>query len=347
MRTAVGLSKRRGAWVAGFAVVVALLALAACGGDGDGGSEVDGPTPAAPSEGPASGAARLCASGFASDVTATVASPELIEISGLAASRRNEGVLWAHNDSGDTARVFAVGTAGEHLGAFSLAGAQAVDWEDMALGPGPQEGIDYLYLGDIGDNGEQRSEIVVYRVPEPDVTSGGTPATSDRPGVETLTLRYPDRAHDAETLLVDPVDGDLLIVTKEVSGSNALVFRAPPALAAGSTTTLEQVGAIDFRSLPARPLPLSPPTFVAGLGHLPTGGDVSPEGDVVAIRTYSTVWLWERPEGAPLWEAFTSTPCEGPSAVEPQGEAVAFLADGSGYVTVSEGANPPIHRFGE
>jgi hypothetical protein len=34
-----------------------------------------------------------------------------------------------------------------------------------------------------------------------------------------------------------------------------------------------------------------------------------------------------------------------PSAIEPQGEAIAFDADGRGYTTVSEGTNPPLHHF--
>ncbi len=57
------------------------------------------------------------------------------------------------------------------LGVFRVTGAQARDWEDISIGPGPQRGKSYLYIGDIGDNNEARSEIVVYRVAEPTLTA--------------------------------------------------------------------------------------------------------------------------------------------------------------------------------
>ena len=82
---------------------------------------------------------------------------------------------------------------------LDVPGAEAVDWEDLALGPGPG-GRPLLYLGDIGDNREARETVDVYRVPEPRATSG---ATATAPATR-LRLRYPDGAHDAETLLVAP-----------------------------------------------------------------------------------------------------------------------------------------------
>ena len=327
-------------------VSVALLALVAACGDGGGDQEAEStPTliPSLTAEKSAASAAEVCAA--TPQVLGSVGSPELIEISGIAASRQHDDVLWAHNDSGDTPRVFAMSMRGEHLATYALAGAEAIDWEDMAIGPGPVEGVDYLYLADIGDNDAVRPEIAVYRVREPDVGTDATPA-AELADVEKLTLRYPGAAHDAETLLVDPVRGDLLIVTKEVRGGNALVFRTPGTLAAGTTATLEQVAEIDFSALRSQvQIPPDAPPLVSGLPRLATGGDVSPAGNLVAIRTYSTVWVWTRPEGAPLWESFAGAPCEGASTIEQQGEALGFDADGTGYITVSEGTTPPLNYF--
>ena len=47
------------------------------------------------------------------------------EASGLAASRKNAGVLWTHDDSGDSARVFAMSYAGAHLGVYDVSAAGA------------------------------------------------------------------------------------------------------------------------------------------------------------------------------------------------------------------------------
>src|SRR5215510_12090696 len=89
------------------------------------------------------------------------------ESSGIAASRRNAGIFWTHNDSGDGPFVYAFDRQGKHRGVWQVTGANAIDWEDMAIGPGPRRGRSYLYLGDIGDNSKKRDQITVYRVAEP------------------------------------------------------------------------------------------------------------------------------------------------------------------------------------
>src|SRR5262245_40761495 len=77
---------------------------------------------------------------------------EITESSGIAASRRNPNLLWTHNDSGDRPLIYAFDRRGRHRGVWQVLGAKAEDWEDMAIGPGPNRGMAYVYLGDIGDN---------------------------------------------------------------------------------------------------------------------------------------------------------------------------------------------------
>ena len=50
------------------------------------------------------------------------------EPSGLARSRRHEGVFWTHNDSGDVPRFFAIDANGNLLAEFSVEGASHTDW---------------------------------------------------------------------------------------------------------------------------------------------------------------------------------------------------------------------------
>src|SRR5215510_11533992 len=66
------------------------------------------------------------------------------ESSGIGASRINRGILWTHNDSGAGPFIFAFDRKGKHRGVWRVAGAGCVDWEDMALGPGPAQGRSYL-----------------------------------------------------------------------------------------------------------------------------------------------------------------------------------------------------------
>lgn len=321
-----------------FAAMLLLLMLAACDGDSDDSPEASSTTVVATATVTVE-TETVCASGPATEI-GTVETGELTEISGLVASRTQQGVLWAHNDSGDTARVFAMTEEGDDLGAYPLAGVEAIDWEDMALGPGPVEGTDYLYLGDIGDNPAERPEITVYRVPEPDAGSGG-----ELTDVEALVLQYPDRPHDAEVLLVDPLDGTIYIVTKEVAGGPSTVFRT--SWTEGQSAVLEEVATVDFPALEVTAaLPEDAGVLVLALGWLPTGGDVAPDRSAVAIRTYSGVWVWQLEDDADLGQAFAGEPCEAPAAIEPQGEALAFDAESAGFYTASEGVNVPIYYTG-
>lgn len=257
----------------------------------------------------------------------TITDTALKEISGIEAGVVNPNLYWVHNDSGDTARVFAVNASGATQRIYSLTGASAVDWEDIAIGPGPTAGASYLYLADIGDNATSRSEIVVYRVLEPTVTAGVATSLS---GVAALRLRYPDGAHNAEALLIDPVSGELFVVEKTAQGGTARLYRAPANLAAGSLTTLTLAGTL---ALPA------------GSTNLVTGADVSPDGTQVAVRTYAAVLLWNRTAGASLSAVLAGTPCTGPVPAESKGEAIAFRPDGRGYVTVGEGSGAVLHTF--
>ncbi len=263
----------------------------------------------------------------------SLAAPEIDEASGLIASRKNAGVLWAHNDSGDKPRLFAFTPEGTHLGIYTLAGAKAEDWEDMASGPGPTAGAQYLYLGDIGDNAKARPNVTVYRVLEPTVSASQAPADVTLTGVEALVFTYPDGAQNAETLLVDPVSGDLAIVSKDASGTSKVYWSAAPQDAT-APRALTVVATLELGK-----------GALAHLGALSTGGDVSPDGSELIVRGYVGAALFRRPAGSPLHQAFASPPCKVPLAVELQGEALSFAAQGGGYYTVSEGKNPPLYVF--
>ena len=88
----------------------------------------------------------------------TITSEAVREASGIAASRTTEA-FWVVNDSGNAAVVYAVGADGTELAAVQLAGVLGFDWEAISLGPGPEPGVSYLYVGDIGDNFRLRNTI--------------------------------------------------------------------------------------------------------------------------------------------------------------------------------------------
>ncbi|MFH1613655.1 MAG: hypothetical protein ABIG61_01030 [Planctomycetota bacterium] len=254
----------------------------------------------------------------------TVESSLLNEASGLSASRKNKNVLWAHNDSGDSARVFAMSTTGRHLGIYNLSGAATVDWEDMALGPGPVDGIDYLYLGDIGDNGATRPYVKVYRVPEPVVDANQSPVNTTLAGVQAITLQYPDGARDAETLMVDPLTKDIYIISKRETYSR--LYRASYPQSTTAVITMEYKCSLPW--------------------GWATGGDISADGREIIVRGYFNASVWQRDRDADLSEAFSNSQFPAPLRSEPQGEAICFVKGfGCGYFTVSENIGQPIYYF--
>jgi hypothetical protein len=265
-------------------------------------------------------------------VLSTVDLPDLTEASGLAASS-HPGVLWVHNDSGDSARFFAINLQGELLGQFSLEGIAAVDWEDMAAGPGPEPGVRYLYLGDIGDNSKNRPFVTIHRVREPALPEGELPSSGLISEVHSFRLQYPEgKSHDCETLMVDPLDGTVILVNKALG----LSFKSSL-----FTVTLPTLP-------PEEPLTL---THLADINiSLPTAGDVSPDGTRWLLRNYNKAYLWRRSldsQGTPLTlpQTFSGMRFDVPLSPEPQGETVAFAMDGSGYYSLSEGKNQTLYFY--
>jgi hypothetical protein len=302
-------------------------------------------TPASVGDAPTTPAERLCErEGIVT--LGHVQNGELTEASGLVSSRTYPGVLWSHNDGGSGAGVFGIGKDGGDMGFHPLADVGAVDVEDIAIAAGATG--DDLFVADIGDNGLERRSIRIYRFPEPDPEQPG-PITA----VEVLEFAYPDGPHNSETVLVDSATNHVVIITKEqqLDGGMpdnfgrtlpSLVFEGAIDGHGAGPVELVHVGTIDMPALEAMndSAGLSPASFL-GFGGVPTGGDVSADGSLVALRTYEAVWLWDRRENQSVAEALLGAPCQVTVASERQGEAVAFLDDG--LVTLAEGVNQPIN----
>jgi hypothetical protein len=253
-------------------------------------------------------------------VLGIVQDDRITEASGMIASRRNPGWLWLHNDSGDRARLFAVGTSGDSLGELRLQGVIARDWEDIAIGPGTTEGVPYLYIGDIGDNERAFAHAVVYRFPEPAAASftEGQPLIIE--DFEKLEFVYPDGPHDIEVLLVDPDNEDLYLVTKRIWPTK--IFRAAGPQQSGSKRIVEVATTVNMGGFSA--------------------GDFSPDGEHILLKTAEYVFHWSHYPGQNLAQVFSEKPDTLPYVREPQGEAISFSSDGSGYYTVSEELNGSI-----
>jgi hypothetical protein len=259
---------------------------------------------------------------------ATLEDRKVRESSGLVASRRSPGLLWTHNDSGDGPFVYAFDRAGRSRGTFRVEGAQAVDWEDIAAGPGPAQGQSYLYAGDIGDNGRERESVVVYRFPEPELPAGQAGGKEARAtqAAEAIRLKYPDGAHNAEALAVHPATGDIYVVTK--ANAEAGVYKLAAPFDPKAVNTLAKVAT------------LRGPDF---FGTLVTGADISPDGRRVALCDYAQGYELTLPEGSKGFdEVWRQTPAAYSLGPRLQGESVAYRLDGAALLATSEKAPTPL-----
>lgn len=322
-------------WALG--VVIASVVLASsCGSGDDEHAEAESPVTSAELSDGVSGevnATELCATVVVAEEGAQVASPELTEISGLAASERHEDVLWAHNDSGSPAEIYAVGPDGADLGRYTVSGADAVDWEDISLGRGPRDDRGHLFIGDVGNNfGRSRGDdrpLVIYRVTEPDELVGDADGATEP--AHAFEVTYEDGSRDAEAIMFDPVSGDVLVVSKQWDSTAAGVYRLPAEVALSDEA-------------PTGPTTLERVAEVAGTGgtDMVTAGDIGADGRMIALRTYSQVWVWERDVDRTVGDTLAGPATCQFDVTEPQGEAVAFGGAGRGIVTISEGDHPPI-----
>lgn len=238
--------------------------------------------------------------------------PVIDEASGLVASHANSGMLWTHNDSGDKARIFLIDSLGKYQATVWVKGATNRDWEDIALGAGPQPDNTYLYIGEIGDNLARYPHKVIYRIEEPKFTGDTTLSVED---VDSIRFTLPDGNRDTEALMIDPHTKDLYIFSKWEEAIN--LYRLPYPQSTTEMMVAEKV-------LEALPFTL----IVAA--------DWSADGEEILIKSYKQVYYWKRKKDQPLSETLREVPEILPYDEEPQGESIAFALDGSGYYTLSE-----------
>jgi hypothetical protein len=205
----------------------------------------------------------------------------LAECSGLVQSRRHPGVFWSLSDSGDTNRIFALRADGKILREVRIQGAQNIDWEEIST-----DDAGFLYISDSGNNRNARRDLVIYRVAEPDPAKG----PEQIPVSARLAFRYPDQHgypqanalnFDAEALFW--ARGRLYILTKHRSDSRTTLYRFPTS-AGTEEVELEKLGTVDVGES-GRPF-----------GGMVTAASVTPDGRTLAVLTYNSVLLFQRPE---------------------------------------------------
>lgn len=248
----------------------------------------------------------------------TLANEAISESSGLACSRTAAGVFWTHNDSGDSARVFAFNMKGEDLGECSIEGASARDWEDMASWTVGRRG--HLLLADVGDNQRKRKSCVLYDVLEPPVDPKQRSVARSAEVFRRIEFVYEDGPRNCEAVAVDPVGKCIYLISKEpLSKVYALPWPKPDArmpVRARVIATLRVPGA--------------------------TGMDISPDGLRAIVLTYAHAFEYTREPDEKWADAFARKPRPIKMPPRVQGESICYGADGKTIYLTSEGAPTPL-----
>ena len=219
----------------------------------------------------------------------------LTEISGIAASLIHDNVVWVHNDSSDAARLYALDLETcDTVSELRLRGVQARDFEGLASTRNAR-GRAALWVGDIGDNRDSWPSVTLHRVWEPK-----TLGTRSRP-VKSWDFTYPDRPHNAETLMVS--GRSVWVATWQLATGG--VYSVPLRRTVASAERLDDVG------------------------PLTTDGSIHPDERGYVLRDYLDVHFYM---GLPPGRKVATFAL--PRQV--QGEAITWTSDGTGLLIASE-----------
>ena len=254
----------------------------------------------------------------------------LVEVSGLAVGRRNPSLLWTHNDSGDSARIFAINQQGQVVTEVTVAGRRRLrlGGHRHRAGPGGRRPA-----VDLGGRHRRQPPLPAGRhhLPLPRARPRRvTPAQlTVRPA---LDVTYPDRPNNVESLMVDPVSGDGFLVGKDVAAEDDRRRLPPPTR----------------RAAQRRP----PRAATGGQGRRPARSAGWSDGGGHLARRDARPHQ-QRPPGLPLaprpgepvadvLAAAPTAPCDVPIG---GGEAAAFSVDGRHLWPMDEGAGAVLRRY--
>ncbi|MXY90537.1 MAG: hypothetical protein F4Y89_08375 [Gammaproteobacteria bacterium] len=274
-------------------------------------------------------------SGYRLEVSHRVEFEPIGEMSGIVQNPL-DGSFWVHNDSGDEPQLFAIDAQGrvqipENLAndyhseevepgkepwpGVRIENAVNQDWEDVT-----SDGVN-LYIADMGNNRNARRNLGIYVVPW-DSLSDTQAATATR----FIPVHYPEqtgfppleRHFDSESLFF--ADSRLYAITKhrqpvpiQQPQPGANLYR----LDSQSETASNALTLIDHH-----------PDLTSA-----TAAELSPDGETLAVLSYTAIWLFERPMAGDAWLSAPSRRLPLDIDAARQVEAITWLDDETLIIT--------------
>ncbi len=182
--------------------------------------------------------------------------PELVESSGLTASRNHPRVFWTHNDDGSPT-LFAVDRRGKMVQSYVLPGARNRDWESIAL---DDEGFLYILDNTSRLRSDFKSTIYIFKEPDPYRDKSIGPPRS----IEVWT----EKGFDLEAMFF--WSGKLYLVSKPWDAARPRAYRVDDLENGGPATFLGEVH----------------------VSAMITGADVSEDGALLALSSYRAIFIF-------------------------------------------------------
>ncbi len=229
----------------------------------------------------------------------------------MISSRVNPGYFWVINDSGNEPCIYLIDNKAELIKTYWIEDANNFDWEDIAIFTNSVTNENIIYIADIGDNYAIRNHVKIYTIKEPDIN---VQKDSSIQVEETYFFKYEDGPRDAETILLDPQNSELFVISKREE--NVRIYQAPYSLSATDTMELKNVGSLPFHNI--------------------TAGDITQDGSEVLLKNYNAIFYWSRDSDQSLFKTLQQPHEILQYTPEPQGESIAWDLNEKGYFTLSE-----------
>jgi hypothetical protein len=281
-----------------------------------------------------------------------LASTQLDEVSGMAASRLQDDLLWLVNDRGSGPILHAIGADGRDRGSVRIEGAKNTDWEDIASFAWEEEAGGrtraYLLVADVGDNGARRKKLSLYAVEEPVLRGAAFPEGAVVPLAWRQKFRFDDGPRDAEGIAVDIAGRRVLILTKRKVPAEAYSLPLPMPTSAkpadDETAVAARIALLGTIPQPTKADLEEDPRYGEYRSQA-TGFDIAPDGRGAVVLTYKHAYYYSRAVGESWEKALVRQPQLLALPPMEQAEAAAFSRSGESLFVTSEERPAPLFEI--